>query len=74
MTTTTQAATRRPFLSTVVDELRARRAARAEAKRLEAELATYTHPGELEDLMATLERYDTPDAEQIRTILVRNAA
>ncbi len=55
----------------VADELRARRAARAARLQLIRELSTYTSPGDLEDLYATLDRYDGEDAEQIRTILAR---
>lgn len=54
------------------DDLRARRAERAERRRLEAELATYRTEAERDDLMAMLDRYDDAEVREIRRILVRN--
>ncbi len=59
-------------VQTLRDELRARRAARAEQRRTRRELATYTTPGQIEDMLAMLDRSDAPQAEEMRTILQSN--
>ena len=59
------------LLATVADELRARRAARTARLQLIRELSTYTQPGDLDDLYATLDRYDDADADEIRSIISR---
>jgi len=60
------------IIAHVVDELRARREAHAARLRLMRELSTYSSAADLDDLYATLDRYDgDPDAEQIRAILGR---
>ena len=59
--------------TTVKDELKERRDARAALRRLEADLAHYRTPTEIDDLLATVEGEDTPEAELIRGILSENA-
>jgi hypothetical protein len=46
-----------------------RRAARAARKSLERELASYTSPGDLNDLEAMLDRYSDEETADIRRIL-----
>lgn len=63
--------------TTVRDELRERREARAHEHGLRRELAGYTSPAEIEDLLATLEHQDDEgpaahDAPLIRAILLDN--
>jgi len=60
------------LVSAVRDELRDRRAARAAARDLARDLAAYTTPRQIEDLLATVERYEREDVEQMRSILVAN--
>jgi siroheme synthase (precorrin-2 oxidase/ferrochelatase) len=60
------------FVSTVRDELSERRAERAAARELQRDLATYTTPREIDDLLATLERYEADRVEPMRSILVHN--
>jgi len=54
------------------DELRTRRQARAAHRTLELELATYTTPNDVDDLLAALRDEDSASAEEIRNILTRN--
>jgi hypothetical protein len=54
------------------DELRQRREARAARRALERELATYTTPSEVDDLLGVLHDRDDAAAEEIRTIVLRN--
>jgi hypothetical protein len=50
-----------------------RRQAKAARRSLEAELASYRTPAEVEDLFAALRRHDdAPTAEEMRTILFTN--
>ena len=63
--------------TTVRDELRGRREARAHEHALRRELSGYTSPSEIEDLLATLEHQDEEglaahDAPIIRSILLDN--
>ena len=58
--------------TTVKDELRERREARAAKRALEADLATYRTPAEIEDLLASVDREESADAELIRGILMDN--
>ncbi|GEM_PF-1712051 len=58
----------------VRDDLRIRRADRAERRRLETELATYRTTAERDDLMAMLDRYDDDQVREIRRILDRHHA
>lgn len=62
------------IISTVLDELRTRRAAKAEHKRLLEELSSYRRPSEIDDLMAAVNRYDERETAQVRAILERNLA
>ncbi|WP_088317797.1 hypothetical protein [Kineosporia sp. R_H_3] len=63
------------FLTVLRDDLRTRRAARAERRKLDRELATYRTPAERDDLAAMLDRYDDVDAAPVREALNRvNAA
>lgn len=65
------------LLATVLDDLRARRVRRAEARRLRQELSAYTTKSDLDDLYATFNRYDDRDTELVRSILserLRHAA
>ena len=47
----------------------------ARARRaLEADLASFTTRAEVDDLLAAMSDIDSPEADQIRTILIRNVA
>ena len=70
-TETTQAPT---FLAAVLEQARTRRAQRAERRRLERELATYTTAAELDDLAAILDRHSDAEAAPVREILARHRA
>lgn len=50
-------------------ELRATRAARAARKSLQRELASYTSPGDLNDLDAILSRHSEEETADIRRVL-----
>ncbi len=54
------------------DELRLRRQARAARRALEAELASYSTPSEVDDLLAAADGIDSADADQVRSILSHN--
>jgi hypothetical protein len=58
--------------TTVKDELRERREARATLNTLRADLAHYRTPSDIEDLLATVDTQDTPEAEIIRDVLMDN--
>ena len=58
--------------TTVKDELRERREARAAHTALRAELATYRTPSDIDDLLASVDAQETPEAEMIRGILMDN--
>ena len=58
--------------NTVKDELRERREAREALRRLRADLQHYRTPSDIEDLLASVDAQDTPEAEMIRTILTEN--
>jgi hypothetical protein len=58
--------------TTVKDELRERRADRAARAALRADLAHYRTPAEIDDLLATVDAEDSPEAENIRGILTDN--
>jgi hypothetical protein len=58
--------------TTVKDELKERRDARAALRRLEADLAHYRTPTEIDDLLAAVDREDSTEAEMIRGILMDN--
>ena len=59
--------------TTVKDELRQRRENREALNRFRAELDQYRTPSDIEDLLATVEGEETPEAELIRSILSENA-
>lgn len=56
----------------LVEEFRERQQARAARRRLERDLAAFTSPADVDDLLAALDRYDTPEAEEMRGILTSN--
>jgi hypothetical protein len=51
------------------DQFRAARAARAERRSLERDLASYTSASDLNDLAAMLDRHSDAETAHIRTIL-----
>ena len=61
-----------PLWTTVKDELRERREARAARNALRADLAHYRTPHEIDDLLASVDAEETPEAEMIRGILMDN--
>ncbi|HTT51224.1 MAG TPA: hypothetical protein VMH35_07480 [Streptosporangiaceae bacterium] len=56
-------------LAAIRDELQEARAARAERKALEHDLASYTTPSDLNDLGAILDRHSAEETADIRRIL-----
>lgn len=58
--------------TTVKDELHERREARAAEAALRADLANYRTPSDIEDLLASVDSHDTPEAEMIRDVLMDN--
>ena len=58
--------------TTVKDELRERREGRAALQQLRADLEQYRTPSDIEDLLASVDDEDTPEAELIRGILTEN--
>lgn len=60
------------LVSTVRDELRERRRARAARRTLERELGTYSTQSDTIDLLAALEGRDDAGSEEIRDIVLRN--
>jgi hypothetical protein len=61
------------WLAEVRSSLSERRQARAARRALEAELASYRTPADVEDLFAALRTQDdNPTAEEMRTILFAN--
>ncbi len=58
--------------NTVKDELRERREGRAALQQLRADLEQYRTPSDIEDLLASVDGEDTPEAEMIRGILSEN--
>ncbi len=59
-------------IHTLTAELRERRAARAQHRRLRHELATYRTRAEVDDLLAALTGQEGPEVEEIRDILSMN--
>ena len=59
------------LVATVRDELRERRQERAARRTLERELATYTSPSEVNDLLALMSDVDNPEADAMRDVLLR---
>ena len=62
----------RERITTLRDELRERRNARAQYRALQRELSTYRTPREIDDLLGVLANQEGSDAEQIRDILLAN--
>jgi hypothetical protein len=60
--------------TTVRDELRQRREARAADRALRADLAHYRTPTEIDDLLATVAEDDSREAEIVRDVLMDNLA
>jgi hypothetical protein len=58
--------------TTVKDELRERREARAARTALRADLAHYRTPSDIEDLLASVDSQDSPEADVIRDVLMDN--
>lgn len=61
------------LVTRVRDELATRRDRRDATKALRRDLATYSRPEEIHDLLAAITE-ESPDAEQVRTILIQNLA
>lgn len=59
-------------LTTLRDELRERREARAEHLALRRELASFRTPHEIDDLLGVIANQDGPEAQRIRDILTDN--
>ena len=59
------------LLRSMRDELRERRAARAEYRALKSALASYRSPSEIDDLLAMADGTD-PDSAVVRDILIGN--
>jgi len=57
-----------PLLGSILGDFRAHRAARLARRELEAELASYTTPADLDDLEAVLSRSDSDDADVIKRL------
>jgi hypothetical protein len=65
----------RERINTIRDELRERREARARYMTMKRELASYRTPREINDLLGVIEHQEgpeTPEAQQIRSILFEN--
>ena len=60
------------YLSRVRDDLAVRRARREASKTLRRELASYTSPAEVDELLTMIGSRDDATAEEMRTILLRN--
>ncbi|HYN67211.1 MAG TPA: hypothetical protein VES93_10010 [Ornithinibacter sp.] len=58
--------------NTVKDELRERREARAALNKLRSDLQHYRTPADIDDLLASVDAQDTPEADLIRGILSEN--
>ncbi len=54
------------------EQLSERREARASRRALQRELASYTTPHEVDDLLGVIKDQEGPEAEQIRDILLDN--
>ena len=62
----------RGLVSTIRDELRERREARARYDALKRELASYRTTREVDDLLGVVMNQEGPEAEEIRDILLDN--
>jgi hypothetical protein len=65
---------RTPLWTALRGSLKHTRDARATRRGLERDLASYTGPGDLNDLHAILDRYSDEQTADIRRILSRRAA
>ncbi|MEO5652551.1 MAG: hypothetical protein ABIN79_13350 [Marmoricola sp.] len=62
----------RQLIATVRDDLRDRRRARTQGRNLERDLATYSTPSDVNDLLATIASDGSAEAERMRSMLARN--
>ena len=62
----------RELLDAARDDLRELRQARAAEVSLQRELATYSSPAEIADLLGVLRNQDGPEAQHVRDLLVDN--
>ena len=62
----------RERITTIRDELRERRAARAAHQTLKREMASYQTAREVNDLLGVIADQEGPEAQQIRDILLDN--
>lgn len=62
------------LVTRVRDELAIRRERRDATRSLRRDLACYTTPDEIHDLLASIGRDDSADADRVRTILTQNLA
>jgi len=58
----------------IIDALAARRADRAHHRELERELAAFRTPAERLEIESIVGRYSDDDAQEVREILIRQAA
>ena len=61
------------LLTTVRDELRERRIARANRRHLGRELATFNTPAQINDLLGSMRGQDGEAFEEIRTIVLHSS-
>lgn len=54
------------------DDLRERREARLAQDSLRRELASYTSPADIADLLGVISEQDSPEAQQVRDVLSEN--
>jgi hypothetical protein len=64
----------RTLATTVRDDLRERREARAKLNALRQELSSYRTANEIDDLLGSIRDQDGPEAQQIRDVLLSNLA
>lgn len=70
----TRSHTRNMSAKTLITEFRARREAAIARRDLERQLAVYSSPAEIDDMLAAIEHDDHPDANLVRDILTSNLA
>jgi hypothetical protein len=58
--------------TTVKDDLRERRERRESLNRMRADLQHYRTPSDIDDLLASVDAEESPEAEMIRSILSDN--
>lgn len=64
----------RELLDGARDDLRELRQARAAEASLQRELASYTSPAEIADLLGVLRDQEGPEAQHVRDVLIDNLA